>query len=184
MIKRYSREKRGRMRRIRKSIGCVFLNRWSVHALLEWCYLRKDLRRQVRGSLEKGIRFPNKWFCPWKWKSFRHSTWNSLGQNTEMGSLSLEDSPGNLPNPGIEPRSPALQADSLPAEPRVSLSQSFVKRSEAQKGDSYRSQKNSSGQQSMAEPRRYHMVGSDRLCSLPKKAFAYTKQNFTLTQQH
>ena len=24
---------------------------------------------------------------------------------------------GNLPNPGIEPRSPALQVDSLPAEP-------------------------------------------------------------------
>ena len=26
---------------------------------------------------------------------------------------------GDLPNPGIEPRSPALQADSLPAEPQV-----------------------------------------------------------------
>ena len=26
-------------------------------------------------------------------------------------------SPGDLPNPGIKPRSPALQADSLPAEP-------------------------------------------------------------------
>ena len=26
-------------------------------------------------------------------------------------------SPGDLPNPGIEPRSPALQEDSLPAEP-------------------------------------------------------------------
>ena len=26
-------------------------------------------------------------------------------------------SPGDLPNPGIEPRSPTLQADSLPAEP-------------------------------------------------------------------
>ena len=26
-------------------------------------------------------------------------------------------SPGGLPNPGIEPRSPALQADSLPIEP-------------------------------------------------------------------
>ena len=25
---------------------------------------------------------------------------------------------GNLPNPGIEPRSPELQADSLPAEPQ------------------------------------------------------------------
>ena len=27
-------------------------------------------------------------------------------------------SPGDLPNPGIEPRSPALWADSLPAEPQ------------------------------------------------------------------
>ena len=35
-----------------------------------------------------------------------HSPWNSLGQNTGMSS----------PNPGIEPRSPTLQADSLPAE--------------------------------------------------------------------
>ena len=26
-------------------------------------------------------------------------------------------SPGDLPNPGIEPRSPTLQADSLPSEP-------------------------------------------------------------------
>ena len=26
-------------------------------------------------------------------------------------------SPGNLPNPGIEPRSPALQADALTSEP-------------------------------------------------------------------
>ena len=29
----------------------------------------------------------------------------------------LFPSPGNLPSPGIEPRSPALQADSLPPEP-------------------------------------------------------------------
>ena len=27
-------------------------------------------------------------------------------------------SPGDLPNPGVEPRSPALQEDSLPAEPQ------------------------------------------------------------------
>ena len=26
--------------------------------------------------------------------------------------------PGDLPNPGIKPRSPTLQADSLPAEPQ------------------------------------------------------------------
>ena len=34
----------------------------------------------------------------------------------EVGSLS--PSPGDLSNPGIKPRSPALQADSLPAEPQ------------------------------------------------------------------
>ena len=28
-------------------------------------------------------------------------------------------SPGDLPNPGIKPRSPALQEDSVPAEPKV-----------------------------------------------------------------
>ena len=27
-------------------------------------------------------------------------------------------SPGDLPHPGIEPRSPALQADTLPSEPK------------------------------------------------------------------
>ena len=44
-----------------------------------------------------------------------YSPWDSPGQNTGVGSLSLH--PGDLPNPGIEPRSPTLQADSLPAEP-------------------------------------------------------------------
>ena len=42
------------------------------------------------------------------------SPWNSPGQNTGVGSLSS----GDLPNPGIKPRSPALQADSLPAKPQ------------------------------------------------------------------
>ena len=41
-----------------------------------------------------------------------------------MGSLSLLQ--GNLPNSGIEPRSPALQADSLPAEPQRKLKNTGV----------------------------------------------------------
>ena len=54
-----------------------------------------------------------------------YSPWNSPGQNTGVerkkkkkntGVGSLFPSPGDLPNPGIEPRSPALQVDSLPAE--------------------------------------------------------------------
>ena len=35
-------------------------------------------------------------------------------------------SPGDLPNPGIKPRSPALQADSLPSEPPENFL-SFIK---------------------------------------------------------
>jgi len=43
-----------------------------------------------------------------------YSPGNSPGQNTGVGSLSLLQ--GDLSIPGIKPRSPALQADSLPAE--------------------------------------------------------------------
>ena len=42
------------------------------------------------------------------------SPWNSPSQNTGMGSF---PSPWNLPNSGINAWSPALQVDSLPAEP-------------------------------------------------------------------
>ena len=46
----------------------------------------------------------------------RYSPWKCLGQNTGVGSLSLLQ--GTFPNPGIKPKSPALQSDSLPAEPQ------------------------------------------------------------------
>ena len=62
----------------------------------------------------------------WKWKSLScvrlfvtpwlYSPRNSPGQNTGVGSLSLLQ--GDLPNPRIKPRSPALKADFLPAEPQ------------------------------------------------------------------
>ena len=44
-----------------------------------------------------------------------YSPWNSLLQNT--GVDSQFPAPGDLPNPGIEPKSTALQVDSLPTEP-------------------------------------------------------------------
>ena len=50
------------------------------------------------------------------WPHGLYKPWNSPGQNTGVGSLSLLQ--GDLPNPGIEPRSLPLQADSLPAEPQ------------------------------------------------------------------
>ena len=42
----------------------------------------------------------------------------------EYWSRQLFPSPGDLPNPGIEPRSPALQVDSLPAKPPGSVTNS------------------------------------------------------------
>ena len=51
-----------------------------------------------------------------------YNPWNSPGQNTGVGSLSLLH---GLPNPRIEPRSPALQADSLAVEPRGKLDLSW-----------------------------------------------------------
>ena len=46
-----------------------------------------------------------------------YSPWNSPGQNTEVGCLSFP-SPADFLNPDIKPRYPALQVDSLPAEPQ------------------------------------------------------------------
>ena len=48
---------------------------------------------------------------PWTIQSMEFS-------RQEYGSEYPFSSPGDLPNPGIEPRSPALQVDSLPAEPQ------------------------------------------------------------------
>ena len=53
--------------------------------------------------------------CPTVFHPMDCSPWNSPDQNTGVGKPF--PSPGDLLNPGIEPRSPTLQADSLPAEP-------------------------------------------------------------------
>ena len=45
-----------------------------------------------------------------------YNPWNSPGQNTGVGSLSLLQ--WIFPNQGIKPRSPTSQVDSLPAEPQ------------------------------------------------------------------
>ena len=45
--------------------------------------------------------------APLSMEFFRQECWSGLPF----------PSPGDLPDPGIEPRSPALQADSLPSEP-------------------------------------------------------------------
>ena len=55
---------------------------------------------------------------PWtiQFMEFSRPKYNSPGQNTGVGSLPL--SPGDLPKPVIELRSPTLQASSLPVKPQ------------------------------------------------------------------
>ena len=47
---------------------------------------------------------PTRFLCPWDFP----------GKSTRMVAI---PSPGDVPDPGIEPGSPALQADALPSEP-------------------------------------------------------------------
>ena len=68
-------------------------------------------------------------YSPWGRKESDMTEWLSLSLGCQaplsMGFPRQEywselsfPSPGDLPNPGIEPRTPTLQADSLPAEPQ------------------------------------------------------------------
>ena len=60
----------------------------------------------------------------WKWKSLSRVWFFATPRTIQSMESSRPEywsgqpfpSPGDLPNPGIKPRSPALQADSLPAE--------------------------------------------------------------------
>ena len=41
----------------------------------------------------------------------------TVGWHHGLSGYKFEQTPGDLPDPGIEPRSPTLQADTLPSEP-------------------------------------------------------------------
>ena len=75
--------------------------------------------------------FLSLWKKKWKWKSLSRvwlfaTLWTIAYQAPLSKGFSRPEywsglpcpPPGDLPNPGIEPRSPTLQADSLPAEPQ------------------------------------------------------------------
>ena len=64
-----------------------------------------SLLSEPLGEPKKFVLYYLSILCPWGFS--RHEYWSGLPCPF----------PGDLPNPGVEPRSPALQADSLPAEP-------------------------------------------------------------------
>ena len=76
-------------------------------------HLLVQQRVRVRESKVKCKSLSRVWLfaTPWTIQSMKFSRPEYWSGKTFL-------SPGELPNPGIKPRSPALQADSLPAEPQ------------------------------------------------------------------
>ena len=89
-----------------------------------WCSVPECWVRLFKPFLPKGRRLGLGW--AWKWKSLSRvrlfaTPWTIQSMELsrpEYWSGYLFPSSGDLLNPGIEPRSPALQVDSLPAEPQ------------------------------------------------------------------
>ena len=90
---------------MREEGTCVYL--WLIHALVQ---RKHSTVKQLRAMLSRARLFAAPWtvarkaLCPWGFS--RQEYWSGLPCPP----------PGDLPNPGIERGSPALQADSLPAE--------------------------------------------------------------------
>jgi len=87
------------------SLGCSWMLSWGK-STVQFPFLKLFILYCESHSFVSNSLRPHGFYSPW----------NSPGQNTGVGSLSL--SPGDLPNSGIKPRSPALQADSLAALPQ------------------------------------------------------------------
>ena len=81
----------------------------SVHEVTK----ESDMTKQLNKWKSKSLGCVRLFATPWTIQPVEFSRpeyWNGW----------LFPSPGDLPNPGMEPRSPALQADSLPVEPQES----------------------------------------------------------------
>ena len=103
--------------------------RWGKQNCNSW-HGQERMRKLSHSAFRLSLHSP-RWRCVSQWVGLNRyrsvvsdslrphgCPWNSPGQNTGVGNLSLLQGifPTQGSNPGIEPRSPALQADSSPAE--------------------------------------------------------------------
>ena len=88
-----------------------FATPWTAACQVSWSLLKFMSTEQVMNSEVKLAQSCPTLCNPWTVQSMEFS-------RPEYWSGQPFPSPGVCPNPGIEPRSPILQADSLPAEPQ------------------------------------------------------------------
>ena len=104
-------------------VGGQGLMRTSRMSLALWRSPLQSLAWSIWGSGQSEHRSLSR--ACWKGKSLSHVRLFATPWTIQCIEFSRPEywsglpfpSPGDLPNPGMEPRSPALQADSLPAEP-------------------------------------------------------------------
>ena len=121
IILRNSRNRRS----FENSINYSFVREINIYQKISLC---KGVSHSLLGreGLPQIFRNSNQWRSEVKWKLLSHvwlfaTPWTIQSMEfsrPEYWSGNPFPSPGDLPNPGIEPRSPTLQVDSLPAEPQ------------------------------------------------------------------
>jgi len=106
--------------------NCQILALFPIHEKLEMAFLMssvfvwKNMKSLKASKQHEAIGYNetlnmSQEVTPW---TAAHQAPPSMGfSRQEYGSGVPFPPPGDLPNPGTEPRSPALQADSLPSEP-------------------------------------------------------------------
>ena len=95
----------------------------SLSGLWELVMDREAWRAAVHGVAKSWTQLSN--WTELNWESENHSVVSDSCNPTDCMEFSRQEywsglpflSPGNVPDPEIEPRPPALQADSLPSEP-------------------------------------------------------------------
>ena len=90
-------------------LGEILLRNIFMYLLYTW--VKVIVIQSCPDSLRPRGLYPARLLCPWGF--CRQEYWSGLPF----------PSPGDLPIPGIEPGSPSLQADSLPSEPRYTITE-------------------------------------------------------------
>ena len=106
---------------LEESLMCIHITPHNLLATRDWRF--QELWQEALTS--HGLSISVAPWAPWKWKSLSRVWLFVTPRTTQSMEFSRPEywsgepftSPGDLPNPGIEPRSPTLRVDSLPAEP-------------------------------------------------------------------
>ena len=85
---------------------------------------KKKEKKATSNSLQPHGLWPTRLLCPWNSPFITQECWSAYSSS------------GDLPNPGIEPGSAALQIDPLPSEPNCSFTQPWSRESQGVTTDS------------------------------------------------